>query len=222
MFVILFGAPGVGKGTQAKILSTKFNLRHISTGDILREAVKKGTVLGIKASEIMKSGQLVPDDIMIGIINESISDKDIDTGFILDGFPRTVSQAEALESFFTERNITGGVIIVLEANEDALILRITHRVACKECNSIFNTDLLKDVNNCPECGAVNSLYQRQDDKEEIINNRMEIFRETTLPVLSYYNEQRPVCKINGLQTIEKVAEDIITALKEAKLIPATV
>src|SRR5512147_3256290 len=165
MRLILFGAPGVGKGTQAKILSSRLNIPHISTGDILRQAVHDKTPLGIKAQKIMNAGELVPDDIMIGIIRDTLQQNRCKNGFILDGFPRTLAQAEAFDELLKELGIKEVYLINIFANNEEIISRRTNRLACKSCNNIFTFGEVKGLTACPKCGAENSFYQRNDDKE---------------------------------------------------------
>jgi adenylate kinase len=213
MRLILFGAPGVGKGTQAKILSTKLNIPHISTGDILRQAVKDQSEMGKKAQEIMNRGDLVPDDIMVGIIKERFSKPDSVNGFILDGFPRTAVQAEALDKLLEEINIDHISIVNISADEEELINRLGNRRACKECGKIFSLETIEGLNKCSNCGAENSFYLREDDKVEVIRNRLEIFKSSTKPVLDYYKDKRKIVTINGSGTIDEINESILTELE---------
>ncbi len=216
MYLILFGAPGAGKGTQAKIISQKYGFEHISTGDILRESVKKGTPLGKKAHAIMSSGQLVPDDIMIGIIKEKLSEPQLRDGFILDGFPRTVSQAEALDRLFGELQFGVGAILVFQVDEEELVNRLARRRACRECNNIFSNDVINNLTECPKCGARYSFYQRPDDDESVIRRRLKIFIDTTLPVVNYYKDLKDLHTINGLRPIEEVTNQIFGIVEELK------
>jgi|ERR1035437_815862 adenylate kinase len=221
MHLILFGSPGVGKGTQAKILSSKLGIPHISTGDILRTAVKEQTALGIKALKIMSSGELVSDEIMIGIIREALTDQKCSNGFILDGFPRTLAQATAFDELLRELNIMGKIFLVsLMTNEEELILRLTNRRACSKCQEIFNYHEIKDKDVCPNCGAINSFYHRSDDKEEVIRNRFKIFQSATFPLLEHYEKMGKVISVDGFQPVEKVTEDILNylAMKSGKKI----
>jgi adenylate kinase len=213
MQLILFGPPGVGKGTQAKFLSSKYNIPHISTGDILREAVKNKTPLGVKAQEIMQRGELVPDNIVIGIVKDTLSQSKCKDGFILDGFPRSLGQAQSLEQILIELNFRNIHVINITANDQELIKRLTNRRACKSCGSIFVYDEIKDKNICPVCNEKDSFYQRNDDKEDVIKHRLEVYKSTTKPVLQFYKEQNKVIDIDGLQEIEIVTGDIISALK---------
>jgi adenylate kinase len=213
MRLILFGAPGVGKGTQAKLISSNLNIPHISTGDILRQAVKDKTELGKKAQEIMNRGDLVPDDIMIGIIQERLRKPDCLKGFILDGFPRTVKQAIALDKLLNEMKIKDVGVINFTADDNELVKRIGNRRACKNCGQIF---VLKDIegkSNCPNCKAKNSFYLREDDKEEVVRNRLNVFRKNTEPVLEYYNKQKNVFSIDGLGSINEVNKKVSEKLK---------
>jgi adenylate kinase len=212
MRLLLFGAPGVGKGTQAKLLSTKFNIPHISTGDILRQAVKDETELGIKAQEIMSRGDLVPDEVMIGIMKYRISKNDCESGFILDGFPRTDEQAIELDNLLAEMNINDIRLINIFADEEEIVKRLNNRRACKECGHIFTLTEIKNTNTCPDCKSKDSFYLRDDDKEEVIRKRMEIFRKTTEPVLKYYEKQGKVISINGLGSVEEVNDEILKTL----------
>ncbi len=216
MRLILFGAPGVGKGTQAKILSKKFDIPHISTGDILRAAVKEKTPLGIKAKEIMDKGELVSDEIMIGIIRDTLVHDKCRNGFILDGFPRTIAQAHAFDNLLNELNIDNVSLVALEANENEIVKRLTNRRACKSCQTIFNYDDIKDKEKCPKCGAENSFYQRSDDKEDVIRNRLKVYNSTTKPLLSHYEKQNMVIYINGIGSVDEVNKNIVGKLEERK------
>ena len=213
MQIILFGSPGVGKGTQAKILSTKFNIPHISTGDILRQAVKDKTPLGVQAQAILNRGELVSDEIVIGLIKETLQKPECKSGFILDGFPRTIPQAEALKKLFAELNIKNVFLLAITADEEELVKRLTSRRACKQCGTIFTLSEIKDSKVCPVCKAENSFYQRDDDKEEVIRRRMEVFRSSTKPVLDYYEKNDKVIFINGSAPVEKVTENILSEIK---------
>mgnify|MGYP001270284372 CR=1 FL=1 len=213
MRIIIFGAPGAGKGTQAKILSEKLSIPHISTGDILREAVKSESELGKKAQAIMAKGELVPDDIMIGIIKDTLNQDKCSKGFILDGFPRTLPQAIELEKLFAELSIKDVFSVVVDVNEDEIVRRLTSRSACKACKAIFNDSEISGLTKCPKCGAENSFYKREDDKEAVIRNRLKVFRETTQPVLGFYKAKNSAVFVNGLDSVEKISEEILGLLK---------
>jgi adenylate kinase len=215
MRLILFGAPGVGKGTQAKILSSKLNIPHISTGDILRQAVHDKTPLGMKAQEIMNKGELVSDDIMIGIIRDTLEQQRCKNGFILDGYPRTLAQAEAFEKLTNELSLKDVYLVNIFANNEEIVNRLTNRRACKVCDNIFTYDEVKDLNACPKCGAENSFYQRNDDKEEVIRKRLSVYEDNTKPVLDFYGDKGFVVNADGIGKVDDVTAEIIKGL-EAK------
>ncbi|MBZ0201010.1 MAG: adenylate kinase [Ignavibacteriaceae bacterium] len=212
MRFILFGAPGVGKGTQAKILSSRLNIPHISTGDILRKSVKDRTQMGIAAKIIMDAGELVSDEIMIGIIKETLDSDLCKNGFILDGFPRTIAQAQALDLLLAEITINHISLVAITANEEEIVSRLTNRRECKNCKNIFNYREIKGSDSCPNCGAKNSFRQRDDDNEDVIRHRLSVYHASTKPVLKYYEDQNKVVFVNGLDPIEKVTENILRAI----------
>lgn len=213
MHLILFGSPGVGKGTQAKIISKQFDIPHISTGDILRKAVSDQTELGKKAGEIMSKGHLVPDDLMIALIKDVLTSNECKNGFILDGFPRTTVQAEALDKLFEQIGINNSLLINITADEKEIIKRLNNRRACKECGSIFALSEIEGLTSCPNCGAIDSFYLRNDDKEDVIKRRLDVFNSTTKPVLGYYENKGRVITVNGLDTVENVNSEIVKSLK---------
>ncbi|MEO8398360.1 MAG: adenylate kinase [Ignavibacteriaceae bacterium] len=214
MRFILFGSPGVGKGTQAKILSNLLNIPHISTGDILRLSVKEKTPLGVKAKKIMEKGELISDDIMIGIIRDVLSQQKCKNGFILDGFPRTIKQANDFHNLLQELNIPDLYIVTLTADEDEIVRRLTNRRACKVCHNIFNYNDIKDRDTCPNCGAKNSFYQRNDDKEDVIRKRLRVYESSTKPVVKFYEERNKIIYINALDPVEIVTEKILSSLRK--------
>ncbi len=214
MRLILFGAPGVGKGTQAKILSDKLNIPHISTGDILRQAVHDKTPLGIKAQKIMNAGELVSDDIMVGIIRDTIEQQRCKQGFILDGFPRTLAQAKAFDLLLHELNITNVYLINIFANNEEIVSRLTNRRACKTCSNIFTYSEVEGLVSCPKCGSPNSFYQREDDKEEVIRKRLRVYEENTKPVLEFYGDKGSVISADGIGRVELVTAEILKGLEE--------
>ncbi|MFO7448466.1 MAG: adenylate kinase [Ignavibacteriaceae bacterium] len=214
MHLILFGSPGVGKGTQAKILSSTLHIPHISTGDILRQAVKDQTPLGVKAQKIMNSGELVSDDIMIGIIRDTFKQDCCRNGFILDGFPRTLTQAVALDHLLDQLDINNVMVIDLVGDENEIVGRMTNRRACKSCQGIFQYSDIKDLSECPKCGAKNSFYLRNDDTEEVIRHRLKVFASSTKPVMDHYEKTGKVIYVNGCGTIEEVSGQILAGLKQ--------
>jgi adenylate kinase len=214
MHLIIFGAPGVGKGTQAKIIAEQLNIKHISTGDMLREAVKNETDMGVKAKKYMDNGELVPDDIMGGLVKETLSSPDCDNGYILDGYPRSLDQIKIFEDILTELNQKDILIIKLNAEEDILVSRLTSRRQCSNCCSIINLMLTGEITKCPVCDAENTLHKRKDDEESVIRHRLEIYHETTKPVIEYYAGKVPILFIEGTQQIEEVTNEILKAIKE--------
>lgn len=216
MRIILFGSPGVGKGTQAKIISNTLGIPHISTGDILRQAVEEQTPLGIAAQSAMKKGELVSDEIMISLIRDSLIQNKCSNGFILDGFPRNLLQAKELDDLFEELKINDARIVIISANEEEIVRRLTNRRACKNCGNIFNYNDIKDLSACPICNTEESFYQRNDDKENVIRNRLRIYKEATEPVLAYFQDKKNQIYIDGLLSIEEVTYNIINELKKLK------
>jgi adenylate kinase len=214
--LILFGPPGVGKGTQAKLLAAEFGIPHISTGDLLRAAVGAGTELGKKAQVIMNAGQLVPDDIMIGIVREVLASSKVKKGFILDGFPRTLAQARALGTIFDELRVDNYRVINLATNDEEIIRRLTGRLICPNEGKIFNseTDGVTKDTPCPSCGA--RLTQREDDKEDAVRKRLQVYHSTTAPVIGYYNERGVLIDVDGGGAIDAVRRKIETLVREAR------
>lgn len=213
MRLILFGPPGVGKGTQANLLKNKFQIPHISTGDMLREAVAEGTELGVRAKQHMDKGELVPDEVMIGLVREVLTSCDCERGFILDGFPRTVAQAEALDSVFQDLNIELDTVIYFQVDEDVIVSRLSKRLMCSSCKNIFNTavDSVNHNGLCPECGG--ELIQRDDDKPEIVKQRLAIYKKSTRPVRNYYEKSGKLLEVNGSGDIQDVFERILEKIE---------
>ena len=212
MRLILFGPPGVGKGTQAKLLCTRLGIPHISTGDMLREAVAAGTELGRKAKIVMDAGQLVSDEIIIGIVREVLSSPRCARGFILDGFPRTVPQAEALHRLTGELRMPIDAVINMTIDEAAVIRRLGSRLTCRSCGKIFNSgvDAIPVPGRCPSCGG--ELYQRDDDKPETVRNRLRVYESSTFPVKSFYEKLGLVRSIDAAGPVEEVNRGIIRLL----------
>ncbi len=212
MQIIIFGAPGVGKGTQAKILSTQFNIPHISTGDILRDAISKGTAMGLKAKTMVENGELVPDEIVAGIVDEVLSDPKTRKGFILDGFPRTLEQAKLLQPILEKNFIKNYLILYLSAKDEIIISRLSQRRLCTKCKNIVSLKEVINGNTCPKCGAVDTLVQRKDDDEEVIKRRVELFHNTTEPVIDYYKNKVKVIIVDGTKSIKEVTNNIMEQL----------
>ncbi|GJQ20076.1 MAG: adenylate kinase [Bacteroidia bacterium] len=211
MRIILFGPPGVGKGTQAKLLAEEFAIPHISTGDLLRAAVKNKTPLGMKAQEYMSQGNLVPDEIMIGLIEEVLSSKKASKGFILDGFPRTVAQAKALDALFERMGIALDRVISLRVEHDEVIRRLAARRMCRQCGRIYNLHQLDDeTTKCQDCGG--ELYQREDDKPETSRHRLEVYLKETKPLKDFYRRSGRFTQIDGMKDIPVVHKTLLDLL----------
>lgn len=215
MNIILFGAPGVGKGTQAKVLAQEFSIPHISTGDVLREAIRNQTPLGLQAKSLMDKGMLVPDDIMIGIIQDLLGSDRCKAGFILDGFPRTAAQAAALDAIFADLHIAAPTVINIEVEESEIINRLSQRYVCKNCGAITNgeADHVTLNDPCPKCSGM--LYQRDDDKAETVKNRLDVYRASTAPVKAHYETKGLLRTVNGSGTVGEITGLVFTALKRA-------
>ncbi len=216
MNLIFLGPPGAGKGTQAKRIVEKYKIPQISTGDMFREAVAKGTELGKRAKEYMDRGELVPDEVVIGIVKERISQKDCERGFILDGFPRTIRQAEALDDMLEEMGRKIDAVLNLVVPEEEIIKRIVYRRVCKSCGAVYNLIYSppKVDGTCDKCGG--ELYQRDDDKEETVRERMRVYREQTEPLIEYYSKKGIVFNIDGKKDIEEVWKEIEKVLERIR------
>ncbi len=215
MNIVLMGLPGAGKGTQADKIVEKYAIPHISTGDMFRAAIKGGTELGLKAKSFMDDGALVPDEVTIGIVRERLSKSDCDNGFLLDGFPRTVPQAAALDALLLDLNKNVEYVLNIQVEQEELIKRLTGRRICKECGTayhlVFNPPQKDGV--CDKDGG--ELYQRADDNPETVTNRLEVNMKQTQPLLDYYGDKGVLTNINGQQDIHKVFADL-NALLESK------
>lgn len=213
MRLIFLGPPGAGKGTQAKMLIEKYGIPQISTGDILRAAVKEGTPLGKKAKEYMDAGKLVTDDIVIGIMEDRLKQDDCKKGFILDGFPRTVAQAEALDKMLQNLNMPLDKVLALIVPDEELLKRLTGRRTCKSCNQMYHIefDPPRKDGVCDKCGG--ELYQRQDDNEETIKNRLAVYHSQTAPLLDFYSKKGILYKIDGVKAPEEIFKDIVRILE---------
>jgi adenylate kinase len=215
MNLILLGPPGAGKGTQAKMLIEEFDIPQISTGDILRAAVKDGTPMGVRAKSLMDAGALVPDEVVVGIVRERLQKDDCVKGFILDGFPRTVPQADALGVSLRELGKEIDSVVSLKVDTEALVARLTGRRTCRQCGQGFHVtfDPPRKAGSCDNCGG--ELYQRDDDQESTIRNRLQVYLDQTSPLVAYYERDGLVAAIDGMQDIEVVRKDILAALGTA-------
>nr|UWI50289.1 adenylate kinase [Clostridioides difficile] len=216
MRIILLGPPGAGKGTQAAGIVEKYNIPHISTGDIFRKNIKEGTELGKKAKEYMDQGLLVPDELTVGLVTDRISQEDCKNGFMLDGFPRNVAQGEHLDVFLKNAGIVLDKVVNIEVDKSILVSRAVGRRICKSCGATyhveFNPPKVKGV--CDVCQG--ELYQRADDNEETVSKRIQVYLDETKPLVNYYSKQGIIADIKGDQAIDKVFEDIVAALGSGK------
>ena len=213
-FIVMLGPPGVGKGTQAKILSEKTGLAHISSGDLFRENLKNQTELGKLAQTYMTKGELVPDDVTVAMVKDRLTRPDCEAGAILDGFPRTPAQAESLEVMLQDFNGQVNSVPFITAGEDVLVERLTGRWTCRANGHVFNekTNPPKEPIKCDFDGS--ELYQRDDDKEETVKNRIQVYFNQTAPLISYYRNHGKLVEIDGTQAIDQVTDDLLTALKK--------
>ncbi len=213
MRIILMGPPGAGKGTQAELLIKHYKIPHISTGDMFRAAIKEQTPLGMKAKEYMDSGALVPDEVTIGIVADRLAQADCYNGFLLDGFPRTAAQADALAKILSDLNMGLDGVINIETDDATLLERLTGRRVCKQCGATFHTvfNPPRDQGVCDKCG--DELYQRSDDTLETAQNRLKVYNDQTEPLIAYYSEQGLLKRTEGDQEIEQVFRNILDVLE---------
>ncbi len=212
MRIVLLGAPGSGKGTQAKKLMAEKNIPQVSTGDMLREAVAKGTRFGLKAKAVMDAGNLVPDEVVLGIISERLSQPDAENGFILDGFPRTTQQALDLEDLLDEMGTPLDTAVLMDVDFDILMKRLTGRRTCSLTGELLNVyfSSQEELDKCTSAGG--ELIQREDDNEETIGNRLTVYRENTEPLINFYKQREKLVTINAEGEIDEVYERLLSAL----------
>ncbi|NCX36221.1 MAG: adenylate kinase [Actinobacteria bacterium] len=206
MRLVLVGPPGAGKGTQATLLAAHYKIPHISTGDIFRANLKSGTELGLQAKSYMDKGELVPDSVTNAMVKDRLTHGDTENGFLLDGFPRNVAQAEVLRAFLGERSRPLDAVVEFSIDNKEIIQRLSGRRTCKACGKIFAGDLAK----CDSCGG--ELYQRDDDREEVIARRLEVYAEQTSPIVSFYRTEGLLITISALGAVPAITENVIRAL----------
>ena len=202
MNIVLLGAPGAGKGTQAQKLVEEFGVAHISTGDLLRAAVKAGTKLGVKAKSYMDNGQLVPDKLVVDLVTERLDADDAQKGFILDGFPRNTAQAVTLDSALAEMGRNLDAALLVDVKPDVIVKRLSSRRTCKECGYTAPAG----VNTCPSCGG--EMYQRDDDKPETIQKRLDVYENQTAPLVEYYRGKELLKVVDGDRPVDEVYADV--------------
>ncbi len=212
MNVILLGPPGAGKGTQAKRMIDRYGIPQISTGDMLRAALKEGTPLGLEAKKYMDQGALVPDSVVIGLVKERIQQKDCAKGYMLDGFPRNVSQAEALDKMLGELAQKIDHVVCVEVPSDELVKRLTGRRTCRNCGAGFHVmfDPPQKANTCDKCGG--ELYQRDDDNETTVTSRLKVYDASTKPLIDYYEKQTKLRRIDGVGSMDAILARITAVL----------
>lgn len=215
--LILLGLPGAGKGTVSEKIVDKYHLTHISTGDMFREAIANKTKVGLEAKSYIDKGNLVPDEVTAKLVEERLSQPDIVNGYILDGFPRTINQAELLDGITKRLNKELTNVFSLEVDEQVLVERLSARFMCKNCGATYNklTKKPKVEGTCDRCGG-HEFYQREDDKPEVVKNRLEVNEKMNAPLKEYYQKKGLLTEINGEQTPDKVFEDIDAVLKDNK------
>jgi adenylate kinase len=216
MRIVLLGSPGSGKGTQAGRIEKKFGIPHISTGDIFRDNINRNTTIGAEAKKFIERGLLVPDSLTLGIVKNRLLEDDCKEGFLLDGFPRTLVQAEALDKELEGMKNELSAVVNLEVSDKAIVERMAGRRICSNCGESYNLCSLKPAVDgiCDKCGG--KLYTREDDKPETVMNRLKVYKDQTFPLIDYYNGKGILISVNGEQAADKVYEDISGALERSK------
>ena len=208
MNIVLLGAPGAGKGTQAQNIINEYQLPHISTGDILRAAVANKTPLGLEAKKFMDAGDLVPDEVVIGLVKDRLAQPDTDKGFILDGFPRTTAQAVALDEDLSDLGKAIDAALAIDVDPEVIVNRLTSRRTCKECGRITSAS---EGDTCSVCGG--ELYQRDDDNEKTVRNRLDVYAKSTAPLIDYYGGKGVLNTIDGDRPVDTVWADVKSVLE---------
>jgi adenylate kinase len=214
-YVVLLGAPGAGKGTQAERLESELGLPHIATGDLFREALKKETPLGLRAKSYMDQGLLVPDDVTVGMVRERLSKPDCAGGALLDGFPRTVEQATALDALLAEAGASVTVVPYIKVSTETLLARLAGRWVCPKCGAVYHMLYKKPANDkiCDVCGT--ALYQRADDTPETQRKRIDVYFQETAPLIEYYASKGLLVEVDGERDIEQVHGDLLAVIRDA-------
>lgn len=214
MKIVMLGAPGAGKGTQAKMIADKYELPHVSTGDIFRANIKAGTDLGKKAKEFMDKGLLVPDELTVAILLDRVSKEDCANGYVLDGFPRTIPQAEVLDKELNKRNEKIDYAINIDVADESIVKRMAGRRACVNCGATYHLEMVPPTKDgiCDRCG--NELIQRDDDKEETVKDRLAVYHKQTQPLIEYYENKGALRTVNGLDTVENIFDSIIAIVED--------
>ena len=212
MYILLMGPPGAGKGTQAERLIAEYGIPQISTGDMFRAAVKSGTALGKEAKSYMDKGALVPDSVTVGIVKERLAEDDCKKGWILDGFPRTTAQAAALDAILHDMGISLTAVLNIQAEKEGLVRRVCGRFVCRKCGASFHKEFRppKQEGICDTCGG--ELYQRDDDKEETVKQRLSVYESSTAPLIDYYKASGVLYDIDGDKSMDEVYAQIVSAL----------
>ena len=216
MKIVLLGPPGAGKGTQAKSISNRYSIPHISTGDIFRKNISENTPLGIEAKSYMDNGQLVPDEVTINMVKDRLQQDDCKNGYLLDGFPRTVHQAEALDNFLTEREESIATALLIEVPKEFILERMTGRRVCPSCGASYHIKFNPPTNDgkCDLCGS--DVIQRKDDTEETVKERLDVYENQTQPLIDFYKNKKQLSVVDGTQAINEVFESICKILGSDK------
>lgn len=216
LYIVMLGAPGAGKGTQARLLSEALGIPQVSSGDIFRENLKNQTPLGLLAKEYMDRGALVPDDVTINMVMDRLARPDCANGVVLDGFPRTLAQADALDAALQEKGLAIGLVPLLEVSDDVVINRLAGRRVCRECQAMYHVEFSPPAveGKCDKCGG--ELYRRPDDDPETVRNRLFVYYKQTAPLIGFYYAHRVLVSLNGDRPVEQVQADLLAAVAAAR------